>query len=323
MTNSNTPFSSDVISLGDLVADLIVSIPHLPIRAQEHQPAREMALEAGGNCNFLIMAARLGLHARAFGAVGRDDYGRRVLELLLAERVNIDSVTVLAGGRTGLAIVLVDDEAQHVFVGKHGEGAPQPLPADWQSLIQQTGALFTSGYDLRPTALLAGDAIMECLAFGQAHNIPLFFDLGPPAFHYDRARIEAVIDQTTVFLATAEEAAAWTGLAEPRAAARQLLQRNPALVIIKLGADGCLLATAEEEVHAPGFTVPVRDTTGAGDAFAAACVYGYQGGLSLTALGYLCNAVGAAAVGRLGAGTRLPHRADVEALLETISPRPE
>ncbi|MCB0141633.1 MAG: hypothetical protein KDE50_17135, partial [Caldilineaceae bacterium] len=194
---------------------------------------------------------------------------------------------------------------------------------NWQSLIQQTGALFTSGYDLRPTALLAGDAIMECLAFGRQYNIPLFFDVGPPAFHYDRARIEAAIDYTTVFLATAEETAAWTGLAEPRAAARHLLQRNPALVIIKLGADGCLLATADEEVHAPGFRVPVRDTTGAGDSFAAACVYGYQQGMPLAALGNLCNAVGAAAVSRLGAGTRLPHRADVDALLESIRPRPE
>ena len=317
------PFSSDVISLGDLVADLIVSIPHLPIRAQEHQPAREMALEAGGNCNFLIMAARLGLHACAFGTVGRDDYGRRVLELLNAERVDTQYINVLTGGHTGLAIVLVDDDAQHVFVGKHGEGEPQPLPVNWQSLIQHTGALFTSGYDLRPTALLAGDAMMECMAFGRAHNIPLFFDLGPPAFHYDRARIEAAIDYTTVFLATAEEVAAWTGLAEPRAAARHLLQRNPTLVIIKLGADGCLLATADEEIHVPGFRVPVRDTTGAGDSFAAACVYGYQQGLSLAALGNLCNAVGACAVSRLGAGTRLPHRADVEALLATRNPDAE
>lgn len=316
--NPTTIFTSDVISLGDLVADLIVSIPHLPIRAQEHQPAREMVLEAGGNCNFLIMAARLGLHARAFGTVGRDEYGARVLELLNAERVDTSRVNVLAGGRTGLAIVLVDDQAQHVFVGKHGEGPPQPLPDHWQQLILHTGALFTSGYDLRPTALLSGDAIMECLRFGHRHHIPLFFDLGPSAFHYDRARIDAVIDYATVFLATAEEAADWTGLADPGAAARQLLGRNPSLVIIKLGGDGCLLATADEEVHVPGFKVTVRDTTGAGDSFAAACVYGYQRGLSLSTLGQLCNAVGAGAVSRLGAGTRLPNRSDVEALLETI-----
>ena len=41
-----------VVTLGDLVADLIVPISHLPIRAHEHQPARDLVLEAGGIGNF-------------------------------------------------------------------------------------------------------------------------------------------------------------------------------------------------------------------------------------------------------------------------------
>ena len=59
----------DLVTLGDLVADLIVPIPSLPIEAGRHQLAKWMQLEAGGTCNTLIMAQRLGLCTVAIGAM--------------------------------------------------------------------------------------------------------------------------------------------------------------------------------------------------------------------------------------------------------------
>jgi sugar/nucleoside kinase (ribokinase family) len=299
-----------------LVADLVVPIQKLPIRAQEHQPARDIVLEAGGTGNSLILAARLGLRTKALGTVGDDYYGRQVLEMLAAEGVDVDSVVTPPGSCTTTSIVLVDDAAQHVFVGRHGTGPQQDYDPAWATFIRQSGAIFLAGYAMHPDSTFSPTGIMTCFGVAHKHQVPIFFDLGPAAFLINRADVEAVIDHATVFLATQAETAAWLGIEDPVAAAQHFLARNRAsLAIIKLGAEGCLLATKGQHVYVPGFPVEVRDTAGAGDAFAAACVYGYLKGWSLVEIGILANAVGGASVAKLGTGTLLPRRQEVVDLL--------
>jgi sugar/nucleoside kinase (ribokinase family) len=305
-----------VITLGDLVADLIVPIPQLPLFPQQHQPAREITLEAGGTGNFLILAARLGMEAIALGTVGQDYNGDQVLKLLAQENVNISHVIIPPGSSTTTSIVIVDDLGQHVFVGKYATGQPFTLQPEWSQLIGHSQAAFTTGYALHPTSPMTPEVVLTCLATARQANIPTFFDIGPAAFIVNRTHVQAAIAQTEVILATSDETAAWTGLTEPLQAAELLQSQGPSLIVIKLGGDGCLLVSPDEQVHVPGFAVPVRDTAGAGDAFAAACIYGYLAGFSLEQIGRLCNAVGALAVSKLGTGTRLPQKAEVVQLLQ-------
>lgn len=46
------------------------------------------------------------------------------------------------------------------------------------------------------------------------------------------------------------------------------------LIGLKLGKDGCFIASNTEQYFLPGFTVDTVDTTGAGDAFCAGMLYG-------------------------------------------------
>jgi sugar/nucleoside kinase (ribokinase family) len=305
-----------VVTLGDLVADLVVPIARLPIRPQEHQPARDIAIEAGGTGNFLVLAARLGMAVTALGPVGDDYYGAQVIKLLATEGVNVENVVIPPESRTTVSIVLIDDEAQHVFVGKYGTGRPLSFRAEWQELIAQTGAVFTTGYALHPTSAFSPELLLACLDIARENKVPIFFDIGPAAFHANRDHINTAIDRSTVLLATLEEISDWTGLADPVEAARRLQAQGPTLVVVKLGGHGCQLITAERQVNVAAFPVTVRDTAGAGDAFDAACVYGYLAGFSLEQIGALANAVGAMAVTKLGTGTRLPHRSEVVQLLQ-------
>jgi ribokinase len=58
-----------------------------------------------------------------------------------------------------------------------------------------------------------------------------------------------------------------TNLDDARDCAKRLLDRGLPRVVITLGANGCLLATAGGMQHVPPFPVAPVDTTGAGDAF--------------------------------------------------------
>jgi sugar/nucleoside kinase (ribokinase family) len=54
------------------------------------------------------------------------------------------------------------------------------------------------------------------------------------------------------------------------------VRRDCSLAVITVGADGCMVVTADDVLHAPAQPVEqVLDTTGAGDLFAAGFLYGY------------------------------------------------
>jgi sugar/nucleoside kinase (ribokinase family) len=306
---------SRVITLGDLVADLVVPIEKLPLQAQQHQRAREITLEAGGTGNFLVIAARLGLEVTALGTVGQDYYGQQVLQMLAQEGVDVAPVVVPPGSQTTTSIVLVDDEAQHVFVGRFGPGSPLSFPAPWREIIEQADGVFTTGYALHPSSAFTPEIVLTCLEIARQRNIPTFFDLGPAAFIVNQAHVQASIAQSTVFLATHEEISTWTELDDPLQAARQIQTQGPSMVIIKMGAAGCMIVTPDNHVQVDAFRVKVRDTAGAGDAFDAACVYGYVQEFSPEQIGALANAVGSSSVTKLGTGTRLPQKHEIEQLL--------
>ena len=103
-------------------------------------------------------------------------------------------------------------------------------------------------------------------------------------------------------LANADEASVLTGCAEPSDAARALAETFP-VVVVKLGADGALVAARESSsvVRRPAPPVAVVDSTGAGDAFAAGFLPRWRSGSDLAAALDAGNALGATVVTRHGA----------------------
>ncbi len=288
-------------------------IPHLPVCEAEHQMAHGFFVEPGGMGNFLIMARRLALRVAALGSLGDDDYGRRVRALLEAEGVDMSAVASLNQQPTTLCFVLVDDAGRHVFLGVRSQTVELTLSEDWQARIRHARALYFNGYSLLSTA--SAYRVTTAVAYCTSAGVPVFFDPGPSIPKIEPALMESCLRRSTAVLLTSAEARQLLGAGAPDAAARSLLSRGAQMAVVKWGADGCYLATASEAVHVPAFAVPVRDTTGAGDAFDAAIVAGYLNRHSLEQMGRLANAVGAATVTKLGTGTRLPQRHEIEALL--------
>ncbi len=79
----------DVVALGNICLDIIVPVePPIPERNREllqrliASPPSQEAWEVGGNCNFMIAAARLGLTVGSVGVIGDDVYGRFLDDVL-------------------------------------------------------------------------------------------------------------------------------------------------------------------------------------------------------------------------------------------------
>ena len=105
-------------------------------------------------------------------------------------------------------------------------------------------------------------------------------------------------------LPSLEEARRLTGREVPCDIAQFFLDKGVGVVGLKLGAQGAYLRTAGgDEFTIPAFPAPVVDALGAGDAWAAGFLCGLSHGWGLERTARFANAVGACAVGALGATT--------------------
>jgi len=85
-------YTYDVIALGNLCLDIFVSVPELPsteVHSRQKllsqltaSPPSRAAWEVGGNTNFMIAAARLGMQVAPVGHLGPDEYGQYIKDVL-------------------------------------------------------------------------------------------------------------------------------------------------------------------------------------------------------------------------------------------------
>ncbi len=308
----------DLIVLGDLVADLIVPIERLPLMPERHGWAEGIFVEPGGAGNVLVAARRVGLVTASLGHLGADRYGADLQLMLEREGVDMSHTAICEDRATVLCIVLADTLGQHVYLGVKDNKGLWPFPASWHQVIQSARALYADGYTLRD--LLAPDDMLAAFASARMAEAPVFFDPGPSVEFLPEPLLERALAATDVLLIAAPEATFLTRAEGPTATARALLTRGPSTVVLKLGAAGCVVATSDEVVSVPGFAVPVVDTVGAGDSFAAAFIAGWLRGGTLGECAVLANAMGALVATQRGAGTRIPAR---EALLMLLEDHPD
>ena len=129
--------------------------------------------------------------------------------------------------------------------------------------------------------------------------------------------IGAAVDEVTVAVGNRRECEVAVGTGEPDAAADALLERGVELAIVKLGADGVLVATREERERVEPVPVEVVCGLGAGDAFGGALCHGLLSGAAPVQAVRYANAAGAIVASRLLCADAMPTNAEVLGLLET------
>jgi fructokinase len=92
-----------------------------------------------------------------------------------------------------------------------------------------------------------------------------------------RARLDRVVARADVLKVSEEDLGWLSPELAPEAAARALLARGPAVVLLTRGGDGALVVTPGGETAVPVPPVDVVDTIGAGDAFAGGFLAWWHG----------------------------------------------
>lgn len=286
-----------MVVLGDVMADVVCLLSG-PLAVGSDTRAVVEHRPGGSAANTAAWLGWLGTPATLVGRVGDDTAGRAAHDALVAAGVRT-ALTVDPDRPTGTCVVLVGPDGERSMLPSPGANAAltaDDLP-DWPA---GSGWLHLSGYPLlsesaRPAALAA---IGSARAGGLRVSVdPASADplraAGPRAF------LDAVAG-VDLLLPNADEARVLTGQDDLHRAALELAA-YAATVVITCGAAGALLARAGAPVLAvPAGAVPVLDSTGAGDAFAAGLLHGLLLGADDRAALLGAHAVAAVAVGRVG-----------------------
>ena len=146
---------------------------------------------------------------------------------------------------------------------------------------------------------------------------PMFWDSAEQASE----AISPMLDHVTIAIGNKDECEIAVGTRDMNEAADRLLERGLEMAVMKLGADGVMIATADgTRVSVPPYLVDVVCGLGSGDAFGGAFCHGLLEGWDPEVIIKWGNAAGAIVAGRLMCADDMPTIDDIEALLAERDP---
>lgn len=296
------------------LVDMTVPIEGLlPIWAGATTKISGIVNEPGGPANILIAASRVGMNMLPVGVVGDDYYGSFLLEAYRAEGISLAGITLRPGMETRKVLVLVDESGNHSYISML-EGVLEPL-RDLEEKLKNSRSLCISGYMLLDSA--ARGEVLRALRLAAAMGKVVFFDPGPLIPQIPPECMAEVLASSTAVVLNDDEAALLTGCAGVEKAAALILKKGALSVVVKAGGKGCYFLEASGECGwYEGFSVPLVDTTGAGDSFLGAFMFAYLSCWDRETIAHFSNAMGAAKVAKRGSGTQVPTFDELVAVLE-------
>jgi len=293
-----------VLVVGDVIDDLLVR----PLDAEAPDtdtPARITACPGGSGANQAAWLGALGVPVRfaaRVGAAGLAAHAAALRESGVDARLTADP-----RAPTGTIVVLSRDGRRDMYTDR---GANLNLTAAdlGDDLLDGIALLLVSGYALFHPGVAA--AVGDLMRRARTREVPICVDPASAGFlrRTGAAAFTAWARGARLILPNLAEGRALTGADTPEAVAAALARAYP-VVALKLGAAGALVATgAGDRVRVPAAPATVRDTTGAGDAFAAGFCAAWLAGRPLDACATAAVATAARAVTATGARPPLAVR---------------
>lgn len=291
---------SRVHVLGSINCDLVIRVAAHP-RGGETVLGGDLAQFPGGKgANQAVAARRAGAQTALIGAVGDDAFGAGMRDFLGREGIDCRGLRVDDTMPTGIALIAVAAGGENTIIVS--PGANGGLAADdAEALEAQAGDLVIAQFEVPDAFITAG--------FVRARACGARTLLNPAPMRPIQPELLGLTD-ILVLNETELEAASGTGaLASDGAilAAAQALAKDGRVVIVTLGARGCLAIAGAETIQVPGERVTALDTTGAGDCFVGYLAAGLAGGIHHVDALSRANRAAAISVTRAGAASSIPH----------------
>lgn len=322
---SGFPAATDLelLTIGRISVDLYAEQVGTALR-----DVRTFRKSVGGTAtNVAVAAARLGRRAAVLTKVGDDAFGEYVrwaLESTFGVDVRFVGVDPVLPTPLAFAVLDPPDDPRIIFY-RHPRAPDLELTSDdiAVDIVRDVAVLWVSGGALSAEPSRATvHGLMA--ARGRRAETVVDLDWRPQMWESAtsaRDELAVALDHATLAIGNRAECDVAVGTADPEQAADRLIDRGLAGVMVKLGADGVLVADADgRRERVPPSPVDVVCGLGAGDAFGGAVCHGLLAGWDLVACARFGNAAGAIVAGRLMCADDMPTLAEIGAVLDRPAP---
>lgn len=251
----------------------------------------------GSACNAIIGVGRLGGKARFIGKSGGGEMAAFFTERL--ERSGVAASLLKSSSKTGRVVSIITPDAQRSMLTCLGASAEMAAAEITQALFDGAAIVHVEGY-----LVFNRDLITAVMKSAKAAGARISLDLASFTVVKETGDFlrDLVTEYVDILMANEDEAEAFTGLSDEDAALRAMAEKSE-LAVLKVGSRGSFIMHGGEMVRvAVEGDGTAKDTTGAGDLWAAGFLYGLVSGMSLAESGRLgslcgyevCQVVGAA-----------------------------
>lgn len=302
----------DIVSIGTVAYDMILRTVDETAFQRDTTLLRDVGVSSGGAAMIqTITAARLGCKTAIVGKMAKDVFGTYLLNELRAAGVDSDYLIQSPDAKTALTFALVREDGNRHFLGYTGS-TNQTLCVQEINLevIKQAKIVSYGSFFWMKSLDQTGVSIL--LHTAKEAGAQTVADCASDSFHQGKEIVLRNLPLIDYFIPSYVEAEYLTGEKEPEVMAHKLLGAGCRNVIIKLGAEGCLVTDGKQEKRIAAIhSKEVCDTTGAGDSFVGGFMAGLIDGKDIWNSAEYANAVAAVSVTGLGALTALRNKQQV------------
>ncbi len=304
----------DVCCLGGASIDLVLEVNRLPEEG-EKLPVHYLGQFAGGFiANTACACSRLGLKTAWGGFVGNDDFGQQLMQSFQEFGVQTDGILIQQNPRSDFTIILVQPDGERTILVVPIMPELPPLTNQMKSALHNSHIVYTALYDYDWFMQLA--SLLHPLQKLKNELMPLnvtklAIDLEKNMIS-DTAITKKMLKEADYIFTDRSALKELYGQQSLLDSAREILALGPECVVVTKSNQGADAFTQMDSYTSKAYDVPVKDTSGAGDCFHAAFLYGILMGFPYQYCLDFANAAAAILIQQIGVREGLPTFQEVQ-----------
>ena len=298
----------DLYCLGGASVDLILEAPRLPRDGEKLFVYHAGQLAGGFIANAACAAAKLGLHTAWGGLLGGDAFAQTILNDFKFFGVETSDVVFLKESSTDFTVIILPPSGERTILIVPILPIPPPLTRSIKQSLKRTRL----GY----TVFFEHDWFIEVAQLIHAGGGKVVVDMEVNTLKdIDAAKV--MLRYTDIVFASEEGIHVLTESGTADEGVEEILSAGPEIVVLTKGSEGAVVFTPKDRYSTAVYDVPVRDTTGAGDCFHAAFLFGILSDWDLHHCLEFASAASAILVQKIGARGGLPSLLEVQHFMKT------
>lgn len=291
-------------------------------KVNEHMICEEGRIAIGGSAaNFATQSARLGSKTSLVSCLGDDAYGQLAMKEIANAGVETNCLLVLEKQPTGIFFYAHDSKDERIVVVE--PGANRFLE---KHLFEEDSLVDAQLVHVAGSFPMMIDRVADVTT---THGMILSLDPGRAAGNLD---YEKILRRTDLLFVSQKELKDYFKITPTEKELRALAKTFPGIVVLKMGEKGAIATDGFEYCTSEVFEVPVVDTLGAGDSFAAGFVTAWMRSERIEQALNVANAVAALTITKAGTQNGQPtldevarllrrHQISIDSILKTFRPK--